>query len=127
MQHPESSGGERPARFAAEMDAIWTAALEAPGDSGLEIRRAAFAAAAAVARGDAPDLSQLSAELAVLVEKIARHAWKVTDRDVEQAKQAGSSEDAVFELTVAAAAGAGSARLERALEAFRAAGGVVPR
>jgi alkylhydroperoxidase family enzyme len=54
---------------------------------------------------------------AAYVEKVARHAYKVTDEDMEALRQAGYSEDQIYELTVSAALGAG---LERARAAFRA-------
>lgn len=47
-------------------------------------------------------------------EKIRRHAYKVVDRDVEELKSAGWSEDEIFELTVAIALDAGLSRLEHA-------------
>jgi len=49
------------------------------------------------------------------VEKVAAHAWRVTDEDVEALTRAGHSEDAIFEVTAAAALGAAIMRLERGL------------
>ncbi|HEV8579503.1 MAG TPA: hypothetical protein VGX68_10525 [Thermoanaerobaculia bacterium] len=57
-------------------------------------------------------------ELADFVDKVIRHAWQVTDEDVEQLQRAGYSEDAIFELVIAAALGAGMGRLERGLAAL---------
>jgi hypothetical protein len=54
------------------------------------------------------------------VEKVRRHAYKVTEAEVE-ALVAATSEDAVFEATVATALGAGLARLETGLAAIEAA------
>ena len=54
-------------------------------------------------------------DLSDWVEKVARHAYRTTDEDIESLKAAGYSEDQIFELTVAAALGASRARLERAL------------
>jgi alkylhydroperoxidase family enzyme len=50
------------------------------------------------------------------LEKVRRHAYRVTDEDVEALKAAGHSEDEIFELTVAAAVAAG---LERRAAALR--------
>jgi alkylhydroperoxidase family enzyme len=50
---------------------------------------------------------------------VAKHAYKVTDADVEALRHAGYSEDAIFEITLSAALGAGLARLERGIEALR--------
>ncbi|HYC49466.1 MAG TPA: hypothetical protein VEB19_00025 [Gemmatimonadaceae bacterium] len=49
------------------------------------------------------------------MEKVAAHAWRVTDEDVEALTRAGHSEDAIFEVTAAAALGAAIMRLERGL------------
>jgi hypothetical protein len=54
-----------------------------------------------------------------LVDKIARHAYKVTDEDIERLLEAGWSEDELFELIVATATGAGLARLDLGLAALR--------
>jgi hypothetical protein len=58
-----------------------------------------------------------------LVDKIARHAWKVTGPDVEAARVAGVSEDEIFELTVCAALGQATRQLDAALAALDAATG----
>ena len=52
------------------------------------------------------------------VEKVRRHAYLVTDRDVEQLLEAGYSQDQIFELTIATAYGASRARLDRGLDAL---------
>ncbi len=53
------------------------------------------------------------------MDTVARHAYKTTDAHVAALKQAGYSEDAIFELTLSAALGAGMARLERGLAALK--------
>lgn len=53
------------------------------------------------------------------VEKVARYAYKVTDADIAALRQAGYSEDAIFEITVSAALGAAMGRLERGLAALK--------
>lgn len=65
--------------------------------------------------------ADVPAELATLVDRIARHAYEVTDADVQALKQAGYSEQAIFEITASAALGAGLSRLERGLAALRGA------
>ena len=57
-------------------------------------------------------------ELAAFVDRIAQHAYDVTDDDVRALRQAGYSEQAIFEITASAAVGAGLARLERGLAAL---------
>ncbi len=52
------------------------------------------------------------------VDKLRRHAYHVQDHDIERARNAGYSEDQIFEVTVAAALGAGDARLRVGLSAL---------
>ena len=81
--------------------------------------------------GDGPGLSdaalrsqvaagQPPVELAVLVQKIRDHAYRVTDADVD-ALRGRYTEDELFELIVAAALGAAEARLKAALAALEGA------
>jgi alkylhydroperoxidase family enzyme len=58
-------------------------------------------------------------DFASYLDKVRRHAYKVTDRDVEALKEAGHSEDEIFEQTVSAAVAAGLVRLDAGLEAIR--------
>lgn len=55
------------------------------------------------------------------VDKVAQHAYKITDGDLDDLQRAGYSEDAIFEITLSAALGAGMSRLERGLAALRGA------
>ena len=57
-------------------------------------------------------------ELASYLEKVRLHAYRVTDRDVEQLKEAGFTEDEIFEQTVSTAVAAGLERLDAGLEAL---------
>ena len=63
----------------------------------------------AIAADDPPD------ELAPYLDKVTRHAYKVTDADVQALKDAGHSENEIFEQTVSAAVSAGLRRLDEAL------------
>jgi alkylhydroperoxidase family enzyme len=56
------------------------------------------------------------AGLAPYVEKVRSRAWTITDAEVESLKQAGFSEDEIFEATAAAAISEGLRRLDAALE-----------
>ena len=58
-------------------------------------------------------------ELAAYLEKVRRHAYKVTDADIEAIKAAGFGEDEIFEHTVSAATAAGLERLDAGLAALR--------
>jgi alkylhydroperoxidase family enzyme len=55
------------------------------------------------------------AELSGYIEKVHLHAYKVTDRDVDELKAAGFSEEEIFEHTVSAAVAAGLERLAAGL------------
>lgn len=56
--------------------------------------------------------------LAAYIEKVDKHAYKVTDEDIEALLEAGYTEDQIFEATVAAALGAGLKRLRAGLVAL---------
>jgi alkylhydroperoxidase family enzyme len=50
---------------------------------------------------------------------VRRHAYRVTDAQVEALLEAGLTQDEVFEVTVAAAVGAGLERLDAGLRAMQ--------
>ena len=56
-----------------------------------------------------------STELIGYLEKVRLHAYKVTDRDVDELKAAGLTEDEIFEHTVSVAVAAGLERLDAGL------------
>jgi hypothetical protein len=53
-----------------------------------------------------------------LIDTVTKNAWKVTDEQVAAAKQAGLSDDQLFELSVAAALGQSTRQLDAALAAL---------
>jgi alkylhydroperoxidase family enzyme len=55
-------------------------------------------------------------EMVPYLEKVRDRAYTVTDQDVEALKEAGFSEDEIFEQTVAVAIAEGLRRLDRAVE-----------
>jgi alkylhydroperoxidase family enzyme len=79
--------------------------VDGPGETEQSLRAAAF------------EGTGLPDDLAVYIDKVVHHAYKVTDSDVDRLKAAGYSEDAIFELTVAAAVGAGVRRYRSAMKA----------
>jgi hypothetical protein len=87
------------------------ATLGGPGKTPSTLRRA-------VAKG--PGTAEIPAELRVLVEKIERHAYRVTDEDIVGLK-AKYSEDELFEIVVSTALGAALRRLDAGLLALDAA------
>ncbi len=48
--------------------------------------------------------------------KVALHPYKIIDRDIEQLKKEGFSEDEIFELTVTTAVASGVGRLNKAMD-----------
>jgi len=86
-------------------DAALRRVLEGKGESDAALRQAAA------------DDAGVPAELRALVEKIHRHAYKVTDEEIAQL-QAKYGDDAMFELIVSAALGASRNRLAAGLRAL---------
>ena len=74
------------------------------------------------ASGDARRAAYDNRDAGPLVAKVAANAWKVTDEDIAAAKQAGLSEDEIFELVVCAALGQSTRQLDAALAALAEAG-----
>ena len=121
--------GDLGGRYAAYASRLVAAVLATPGDSSAELRRAVAARAARLGTislpASPPDpLSRrergndVPAPLATYVDKVAQHAYKVTDEDIAALQRSGHSDDALFEVTVAAALGAALGRLERGLAAL---------
>jgi alkylhydroperoxidase family enzyme len=98
-------------RHTEALDRVAEAILTTPGDAHLELRRAVEAYAA----GRSPDIPD---DLRPYVDKVVRNAYKVTDADVDGLRER-YSDDAIFELTLAAALGAAQARLDAGLRAMR--------
>jgi hypothetical protein len=91
---------------AALRERVLANVLEGPGESDPATRQAAAANSA-----------QVPADLKALVEKIHRHAYRVTDEDVARL-QATYGDDRLFEIIVSAAVGASRARLAAGLRAL---------
>ncbi len=90
---------------AALRDRVLATVLEGPGDTDPATRQAAAAGVG------------VPADLQALVEKIHRHAYKVTDEDIARL-QATYGDDRLFEIIVSAAVGASRARLAAGLQAL---------
>ncbi len=93
--------------------------LNGPGELDPRIRQAVEARAAALGGREAEIPSPLPDALVPYVERVAKHAYKTTDEDIETLRKAGYSENAIFEITVSAALGAGIARWQRGLAALK--------
>lgn len=94
------------------------ATLRSAGETPVALREA-IADRAAVLAGEARSEGEIPPELRAYVDRVAQHAYKTTDEDIAALTAAGWSEDQVFELTLAAALGAGLTRFERGLAALR--------
>jgi len=111
-------------RYAVLTKRLLDSVLATSGHTGTELRRAVFARAfgphplSGTARGTGAE--DIAPDLAGYVDKVARHAYTVTDEDLAALQRAGNSDDVLFEATVAAALGAALGRLERGLSALRA-------
>lgn len=124
--HPPPAGtkGARPAggRHAQLVRRLREAVLAGPGVTSPAARQAAERLAAAPAAPASGEAGALPPALAAYAEQVARAALRITDDDVRALLRAGYSEDAVFEVTVAAALGAGLGRLERGLRLLEGVG-----
>jgi alkylhydroperoxidase family enzyme len=75
--------------------------------------------AEAITRGE-PVSSASGDPLLELVDSIARHAYRVTDEQIAALRDAGRSEDELFDVIIATAVGAGVARRTVGLDAIAA-------
>jgi hypothetical protein len=83
--------------------------LEGEGKASPSERKAAF------------DSSGLPEPAGTLVDKVARHAYRVTDEDFAAVRESGLSEDQVFEIVVCAAIGQATRQYDAAFAALEAA------
>jgi hypothetical protein len=108
---------ERLELFQDVMDSI----LSTPGETPFSLR-AALAQQPALLYGlpVQPDTA-LPPEIQTYTTKVATNAYKVTDQDIAQLHADGYSEDAIFEITLSVAAGAGMMCLKQGLAALKGA------
>jgi alkylhydroperoxidase family enzyme len=98
----------------AAVEKVVATLSEAAGHTSPEIRRAILA----LSRGQDGG-SALPDALRDYAEKVSLDATRVTDEDIAALRSAGYDEGALFEVTAAAALGAGVARMEHGLAALR--------
>ncbi len=92
------------------------------GDTDPELRKNVKARSSGQTGGTKPEnLPKIPLELESYVDKVSNQAFKVIDEDINALLQAGYSEDAVFEITLSAALGAGVGRLNQGLNALKGA------
>lgn len=92
-------------KYDADVHELGRRILEGPGHVDAATRKAAA------------DDRCVPEPLSAYVAAVHRHAYEITDRDVEELRTAGYSEDVIFEITVAAAYGAAFARLDAGIAA----------
>jgi len=97
-----------PARLADKIAALLRSVLQAPGAADPALRNAAY------------QNGPLAPPLAAYVAKVHDASYRVTDDDISQLLAGGLSQDAVFEITAAAAVGAANQRLTAGLRAMQA-------
>ena len=102
--------------FADDLKFLKDSVLGGSGESSPEQRQSVESYAASLSDANPQYLPDL---LRAWIDKVARHAYKTTDDDVQNLKADGYSEDQIFELTIAAALGALRVRLECALSAIK--------
>jgi hypothetical protein len=105
-------------RYADLVRHLREATLSGAGVTDPLLRQAVEARAARLG-GRIAGESEVPSAVAAFVEKVAQHAFTITNADVAALRQSGYSEDALFEITASAALGAGLGRLERGLAALR--------
>jgi inosine/xanthosine triphosphate pyrophosphatase family protein len=89
------------------MTALLRAVLESPGATDPALRQSTF-------HGE--PLDGLPGEYAA---KIRGQSYRINDEDVKRLLESGLSQDAVFELTIAAALGAAAERMDAGMRAMR--------
>jgi hypothetical protein len=90
-------------------EAVVVRVLAGDGKASLAQRRAAF------------NNAGLGEPVSTLVDKVATHAYTVTDEDIAAARASGLSEDEIFEIVVCAAIGQATRQYDTALAALDAA------
>ena len=93
----------RPVALRQAVERLVVAITEGKGTASAAARRAAFEG-----RADDPVLADY-------VNVVRTHAYRITDDDMNRLRDAGLDDDAIFEITVAAAVGAGAERLRAGL------------
>lgn len=105
-------------RYSEDMQRIADDILMSSGETASTLRQAIQERAFAISSHTSSGRGPIPPELIPYIDKIALHAYKVTDEDIAMLQENGYSEDALFEITLSAALGAGLARLHYGLAAL---------
>ena len=93
-------------RHATVIDRVRLATIQARGVTDPALRRAVY------------DATAQPPPLGPYLDKVRDQAWAITDADIGALQASGYSQDAILELTIAAAAGAAGRRYDAALRAL---------
>ena len=102
-------------KFAHKVTELSDSVAHGPGVAQPAARQAAIHFARALTMNQAPDIESIPEGFAPYLKKVALYAYKTTDRDIQNLKERGYSEDEIYELTVSAALGASLARYEHSI------------
>jgi len=123
LKYLENEAGETNSpmhtRYTALSQHLIDAILTSPGETDSTLRRAIEEQSAQWSSSSPQQVEQVPPELVTYVKKVALYAYKTTEEDIEALRRAGYDEDAIFEITLSAALGAGMTRLERGLAALK--------
>ena len=104
--------------FLKSIQTIENVFLKTKGDTSFDLRKAIWK--------QAESLTQINNKVAIIpdhirpyLEKVAFHADKITDDDIRQIKEAGYSEEEIFEMTLAATLGAAVGRVNQGIKAMK--------
>jgi alkylhydroperoxidase family enzyme len=107
-------------RYREHVERLVQAVLGTHGDTEPSLRHAIEARVANLgSRIAQPPAGTLPVSVGRYIDNVGLHAYRVTDADVEALRDAGYSEDAIFEITLTAAVGAAMGRLDRGLRALQ--------
>jgi alkylhydroperoxidase family enzyme len=106
-------------RYTVLSQRLIDAILTSPGETDPTLRRAIEEQSALWSSSSPQQVEQVPPELVTYVKKVALYAYKTTEEDIEALRGAGYDDDAIFEITLSAALGAGMTRLERGLAALK--------
>jgi hypothetical protein len=101
------AAGDPTDRHAAAVEALRRAVFESPGATEPAVRVAAGSG------GQLPDPTGSYAEM------VRDRSYRITDTDLARLTAAGLSDDAIFEITIAAAVGAAMQRLDAGMHGVR--------
>ena len=90
-----------------------------PGGHAPQRLRTAAAERAVALCSPEPGENPIEGALGAYVDKVTLTPYKVLDRDIAALREAGLTEDQIFELTVATALGSARARFDKTLELTR--------